>query len=154
MKEILSRPEWQIILAHPAAQFPTWAHPLTSAGADLCAVEPMVIKPFDRVLIDVGLKCALPSYLYGSIRSKSGNFLKAGLFVDGVIDCDYRGHWMVPAMNMSQEDIYIKPGDQVAQVIIQAKLQPEIKAVGELPPTTRGRGGFGSTGGGISDPRT
>ena len=64
----------------------------------------------------------------------------------GVIDSDYRGGWMVPLRNLSGQDKTVEPGQRIAQVVFMAAAEPEAVEAEELSPTTRGRGGFGSTG--------
>ena len=122
-----------------------------SAGMDLRAnLElPIIIGPLERVLIKTGLFIELPSGYEAQVRTRSGMALKKGLSVlnsPGTIDADYRGEIGVILVNISNEQQEVKDGDRVAQLIIASIEQPELIEVKELNKTTRGAGGFGSTG--------
>lgn len=124
-----------------------------AAGFDLCALcgdEPITVKPMQRMLIPTGLSMQLPSSEYvGLVFARSGLSLKQGLAMAngvGVIDSDYRGELCVPAINLSGEDIVIENGQRIAQLVIMPVCIPEVQEAAELCETTRGSGGFGSTG--------
>ena len=122
-----------------------------SAGMDLRAnLElPIIIGPLERVLIKTGLFIELPSGYEAQVRTRSGMALKKGLSVlnsPGTIDADYRGEIGVILVNISNEQQEVKDGDRVAQLIIASIEQPKLIEVKELNKTTRGAGGFGSTG--------
>ena len=132
-------------------------HPLPSyetnqsAGMDLRAnlKESVIIGPLERILITTGLFIELPAGFEAQVRTRSGMALKKGLSVlnsPGTIDADYRGEIGVILVNISNEDQKINDGDRIAQLIITAVKQPKLIEVKELNKTTRGTGGFGSTG--------
>ena len=132
-------------------------HPLPSyetnqsAGMDLRAnlKESVIIGPLDRILITTGLFIELPAGFEAQVRTRSGMALKKGLSVlnsPGTIDADYRGEIGVILVNISNEDQKINDGDRIAQLIVAAVKQPKLIEVKELNKTTRGTGGFGSTG--------
>ena len=132
-------------------------HPLPSyetnqsAGMDLRAnlEETVIIGPLERILITTGLFIELPAGFEAQVRTRSGMALKKGLSVlnsPGTIDADYRGEIGVILVNISNEDQKINDGDRIAQLIVAAVKQPKLIEVKELNKTTRGTGGFGSTG--------
>ena len=132
-------------------------HPLPSyetnqsAGMDLRAnlEETVIIGPLERILITTGLFIELPAGFEAQVRTRSGMALKKGLSVlnsPGTIDADYRGEIGVILVNISNEDQEINDGDRIAQLIVAAVKQPKLIEVKELNKTTRGTGGFGSTG--------
>lgn len=129
---------------------PTYATP-QSAGMDLRAniEEPIVLKPFERRLIQTGLYIALPVGFEAQIRPRSGLALKHGITVlnsPGTIDADYRGELMVLLINLSQEEFVINPGERVAQMVIARHEQVDFELVEQLDDTERGAGGYGHTG--------
>jgi dUTP pyrophosphatase len=132
-------------------------HPLpayetsSSAGMDLRANidHPLTIAPLSRVLIKTGLYIELPNGFEAQIRTRSGMALKKGLSVlnsPGTIDADYRGEIGVILINISEQKQEINDGDRIAQMVIAKVEQPSLVEVKELNKTTRGAGGFGSTG--------
>ena len=132
-------------------------HPLpayetsSSAGMDLRANidHPLTIGPLSRVLIKTGLYIELPNGFEAQIRTRSGMALKKGLSVlnsPGTIDADYRGEIGVILINISEQKQEINDGDRIAQMVIAKVEQPALVEVKELNKTTRGAGGFGSTG--------
>lgn len=122
-----------------------------SAGMDLRANidAPILIKPLDRKLIPTGLHIALPEGYEAQIRPRSGLTIKNGITIintPGTIDPDYRGDVGVILVNISNEDFVVKPGDRIAQMIINKFEQAEFEVVEELDETERGEGGYGHTG--------
>lgn len=122
-----------------------------SAGMDLCAAIPddVVIKPFERKLIPTGIAISLPEGLEAQIRPRSGLALKNGISIPnspGTIDADYRGEICVILINLSQDDYTVTPGSRIAQMVIAEYKRAHWNLVEELSETTRGTGGFGSTG--------
>ena len=122
-----------------------------AAGMDLCAFlkEPVTLKSLERKLIPTGLKIELPHGYEAQIRPRSGMSIKHGITLVncvGTIDEDYRGEVCVPAINLSKEDFTINNGDRIAQMVIAPVTKAKIEVVSELSETTRGEGGFGSTG--------
>ena len=120
-----------------------------AAGYDLYSsnTEDIVIKAQGKSLIPTGISYAIPHGNYGRIAPRSGLAWKKHLDVGaGVIDSDYRGEVRVVLFNLAQEDYVVSPGDRIAQMIIEKVVPTQIVEVADLEETTRGAGGFGSTG--------
>ena len=122
-----------------------------SAGVDLRANldEEIHIKSLERVLVKTGLYIQLPNGYEAQVRPRSGLALKKGISVlnsPGTIDADYRGEIGVILVNLSTEEFTIANGDRIAQLVIAKHEQAQWVTVEELSETTRGEGGFGSTG--------
>ena len=123
-----------------------------SAAMDLraCVSEPVVIAPGARVVVPSGIAIALPSSEYVALLfARSGLAAKGGVCLAngvGVIDSDYRGEIGVALLNTGSDPYTILPGDRIAQLMVTPVVQPAVELVEELPETTRGAGGFGSTG--------
>lgn len=129
---------------------PSYETPL-SAGMDIPAAvnEDIIIEPGDIKLIPTGFALAIPSGYEVQIRPRSGLAVKHGITLinsPGTIDADYRGEIKVPLINHGKEPFTIKRGDRIAQMVVAAVVQPEIKLVDLLDETERGDGGFGHTG--------
>ena len=124
-----------------------------AAGFDLLAAVPedgaLFLDPSDRVLVPTGLVFELPQGYEAQVRPRSGLALKHGLTVlnsPGTIDADYRGEVKVLLINLGSERFLIQRGDRIAQAVIAPVTHVEIVAADALSVTTRGGGGFGSTG--------
>lgn len=131
---------------NPSAILPTYAHP-GDAGMDMYACETVVIHAGERGLVSTGVAMAIPHGSVGLIWDKSGLAHKNGLTtLAGVIDASYRGEIHVVALNTSNHDYTVEQGAKVAQMLIQSVTQVELQEVASLDDTTRGNGGFGSTG--------
>ncbi len=122
-----------------------------AAGMDLCAAinEPVTLKPLERKLIPTGLKIELEHGYEAQVRPRSGLSIKHGITLInciGTIDEDYRGEVCIPMVNVSNEEYTILPDERIAQMVIAKYEQAKIEVVTELTETTRGEGGFGSTG--------
>lgn len=122
-----------------------------SAGMDLTANlnQPITLKPLERALIPTGLFIALPAGYEAQIRPRSGLAFKHGITVlnsPGTIDADYRGEIKVLLINLSNTDFTINDGERIAQMIITSYATVQWQLVEELDNTSRGDGGFGSTG--------
>ncbi|MGK2923875.1 MAG: dUTP diphosphatase [Methyloceanibacter sp.] len=124
-----------------------------AAGFDLLAAMPedgtLMLDPSDRVLVPTGLVFELPPGYEAQIRPRSGLALKHGVTVlnsPGTIDADYRGEVKVLLINLGSERFLIQRGDRIAQAVIAPVTHVEIVAADALSDTTRGDGGFGSTG--------
>ncbi len=136
----------QVKKLHPAAILPSFAHD-TDAGMDLCTVAEVIILSGERIVIPTGLAMKIPEGYVGLIWDKSGVATKRGLkTLAGVIDAGYRGEVMVALYNTGTESQTFAAGDKVAQMLIQKVEQPTLVVVAELDETSRGTGGFGSTG--------
>lgn len=124
---------------------------LGSAGLDLqAAIEDCeLLKPGEFKLIKTGIAIALEKGFEAQIRSRSGLALKNGIAVlnsPGTIDSDYRGEICVILINHSKQDFTITRGMRIAQMVISRHETVKILVVDNLEETTRGEGGFGSTG--------
>ncbi len=122
-----------------------------SAGMDLVAAisNDVVLKAGQSILIETGIAIALEEGYEAQIRPRSGLALKNGITVlntPGTIDSDYRGEICVILINHSQQDFVINRGMRIAQMIIAKYEQAKIEVVNDLDETSRGQGGFGSTG--------
>ena len=122
-----------------------------AAGMDLyAAVNPEITIPAGEwKLVPTGISIALPEGYEAQVRPRSGLALKQGVSIlntPGTVDADYRGEVGVILMNHSQENLVIKRGDRIAQMIINKIERIEFEEVEELPETERGDGGFGHTG--------
>ena len=112
-------------------------------------VDELIIYPGGRALVPTGLKMALPAGFEAQVRPRSGLALKYGVTVlntPGTIDSDYRGDIGVVLMNNSTEPFHVRTGDRIAQLVIAKHEQVQFIPVDELNETSRGTGGFGSTG--------
>ena len=122
-----------------------------AAGMDLCAAisEPVTLKPLERKLIPTGLKIELEHGYEAQVRPRSGLSIKHGITLInciGTIDEDYRGEVCIPMVNISNEEYTILPDERIAQMVIAKYDQAKVEVVTELTETSRGEGGFGSTG--------
>ena len=122
-----------------------------SAGMDVRAnlSEPIVLKPLARALVPTGLFVELPAGFEMQVRPRSGLAAKYGLTVlnaSGTVDADYRGEVKVILANLSADEFVINDGERIAQLVVARHEQVEWEQTEELSDTTRGAGGFGSTG--------
>ena len=120
-----------------------------AAGLDLRAADAATLKPGSRVLMRTGIAIALPAGHEAQVRPRSGLAVKHGVTVlnaPGTIDEDYRGEIKVPLINHGQVDFIIQRGDRIAQMVIAPVVQIQLVEVRSLDETTRGVGGFGSSG--------
>jgi dUTP pyrophosphatase len=122
-----------------------------SAGMDLLAAidEPITLKFGEIKLVKTGIAFALEQGFEAQVRPRSGLALKNGITVlntPGTIDSDYRGEVCVILINHSQTDFVITRGMRIAQVVIAKYEQAQVVEVESLDETSRGAGGFGSTG--------
>lgn len=122
-----------------------------SAGMDLRAAvgDPVLIAPGDIALVPTGFKIALPSGFEAQVRPRSGLALKKGITIPnspGTIDADYRGEVGVILQNLGKQVFVIERGDRIAQMVIAPVTRAVWKQQVSLTETSRGTGGFGSTG--------
>jgi dUTP pyrophosphatase len=132
---------------HPLPNYETTA----SAGMDLRAdlTSSITLAPLGRVIVKTGLFIELPIGYEAQVRPRSGLAIKKGITVlnsPGTVDADYRGEIGVILVNLSNEDFVIENGERIAQLIIAKHERAEWIEVQELSETSRGEGGFGSTG--------
>lgn len=124
---------------------------IASAGMDLRAnlSESRTLKPLERSIVGTGLFIELPIGYEAQVRPRSGLAAKKGITVlnaPGTVDADYRGEIGVILVNLSNEDFIIQNGERIAQLVIAKHERAEWSEVNELSVTSRGEGGFGSTG--------
>jgi dUTP pyrophosphatase len=121
-----------------------------AAGADVQSAEDFHLTAGRSAAIHTGLAFAVPAGYEMQVRSRSGLAAKHAVFVTngiGTIDCDYRGEVMVLLTNAGKEDLKIKQGDRIAQLVFAPTYRPvAVSLAEELPATDRGVGGLGSTG--------
>ncbi|KAK3270731.1 hypothetical protein CYMTET_20883 [Cymbomonas tetramitiformis] len=118
-----------------------------AAGYDLSSAKDTVVPARGKALVATDLSIAVPEDTYGRVAPRSGLAWKHSIDVGaGVIDADYRGPLGVILFNLSDNDFEVKQGDRIAQLILERIRTPEVLVVEELEDTTRGAGGFGSTG--------
>ena len=125
-----------------------------ASGMDLLAAidadTPLTVAPGRRALVPTGLAMALPSGFEAQIRPRSGLALRHGVTVlnsPGTIDADYRGEIAVILINLGEKDFTIERGARIAQMVIQGVTRARWREMETLPGSSRGAGGFGSTGG-------
>ena len=122
-----------------------------SAGMDVRSFieSPIILKPFERKLVNTGLYAQLEKGYEIQVRPRSGLALKKGITVlnsPGTIDADYRGEIGVVLINLSNDDFTINSGDRIAQLVVSKHEQPNLEQTDSLDSTSRGEKGFGSTG--------
>lgn len=127
------------------AIIPKYAHE-GDAGMDLFSTQEFILKPKHRAIIGTGISIELPKGYVSLVWDKSGVASKGIKTMGGVIDSGYRGEYKVVLINLSSENFEIKKGQKIAQVLIQKVESPEIEIVESLEKSSRGSGGFGSTG--------
>jgi dUTP pyrophosphatase len=128
---------------------PRYAHD-GDAGLDLYSATDIEIPPGHRALVSTGIAVSIPEGYAGFVQPRSGLALRSGLsFVNtpGLIDSHYRGEIKIIAINLDPHTpLSVARGDKIAQLVIQRIERVDIAEVDELDDTTRGEGGFGSTG--------
>lgn len=132
---------------HPLPNYET----IASAGMDLRANlnDSITLNPLERAIVKTGLFIELPIGFEAQVRPRSGLAAKKGITVlnsPGTVDADYRGEIGVILVNLSNEAFTVENGERIAQLIIAKHERAEWIEVKELSETSRGEGGFGSTG--------
>jgi len=122
-----------------------------AAGADLRAAidEPLVLAPGERRGVPTGIAIALPAGFECQVRPRSGLALRHGIALvnsPGTVDEDYRGEIQVIMINLGSEPVTINRGDRIAQMVVARYERVEWNEVERLDESSRGAGGFGSTG--------
>jgi dUTP pyrophosphatase len=134
---------------HPDAQLPQQAHH-DDAGHDLHSTEAVNLAPGARAAVGCGFAIALPAGMAALVVPRSGLALKEGLSVlnaPGLIDAGYRGEVKVILVNLDPAEARdVAVGDRIAQLVLVNVPQVQFAEVESLPVSTRGEGGFGSTG--------
>ena len=140
----------RVKLLRAGAKLPTYGS-AEAAGADLyaCLEEPVTIAPGETVFIPTGIALEVPKGCAGLIYARSSMGAKRGLAPAnkvGVIDSDYRGEVRVVLLNHSPSVQTVEPGERIAQLLITPVFTPGFVQAEALDDTSRGTGGFGSTG--------
>lgn len=129
----------------PLAKLPQRAHP-TDSGADLFALERTVLPARAITKVRTGIAVELPENTSGIIWGKSSVESKGIKAMAGLVDAPYRGELIVCMYNLNEQDFVFEAGQKVAQLVVLPTLYPAFEEVSELTDTSRGEGGFGSTG--------
>jgi dUTP pyrophosphatase len=133
----------------PDAVLPSRAHP-GDAGLDLRSAVDVEVAPGERALVPTGVAVAIPDGHAGLVLPRSGLASKHGLTManaPGLIDAGYRGEVICAVVNLDRDTrVRISKGERIAQLVVVGVPALAGEWVEELPPTTRGEGGFGSTG--------
>jgi dUTP pyrophosphatase len=138
----------KVRLLDEKARLPEYAHK-SDAGLDLFSTVTTVISPGESSLIPTGISIQLPPQTEAQIRPRSGLALKHQITVlnsPGTIDADYRGEIGVILINHGKLPFTVEVGMKIAQMVIKPIIYIEIEEVDNLNQTSRGSGGFGSTG--------
>lgn len=133
----------------PEATLPAYAHP-GDAGLDLSAAVEVVLEPGQARLIATGISVELPPGTEAQIRPRSGLALRHSVTVlntPGTIDEGYRGEVGVVLINHGTRSVKVERGMRIAQLVVAARLEVEVREVEALSKADRGAAGFGSTGG-------
>ena len=138
----------KVKLLNENARLPQYAHE-GDAGLDLFAAAEATIEPGDSALIPTGISIQLPPHTEAQVRPRSGLALKHQITVlntPGTIDEGYRGEVGVILINHGKVPFHVSIGMKIAQMVVKPVLQVVVEKVEELNSSTRGEGGFGSTG--------
>ena len=133
----------------PSVPLPVYARE-GDAGLDLHAAHDLTLEPGARGVVGTGLAVAIPAGYAGLMLPRSGLALTQGLSIlntPGLVDSGYRGEMKVLLVNHGATSVTVQHGQRVAQLVIQRVEHVQLTEVSELPPSERGTGGFGSTGG-------
>lgn len=125
-----------------------------AAGLDIAACLPegtecVVLKPGATAVVPTGWAIAVPPGYEAQARPRSGLASRHGVTLPnapGTIDSDYRGEVKIPLINLGREEFLVVHGMRIAQIVIAPVVQAAVREVADLEETTRGAGGFGSTG--------
>lgn len=146
----VDEPEVQILRLDPHLPVPSYAHP-GDAGADLAARERVVLAPGERSLVPTGIALALPVGWAAFVHPRSGLAARSGVTIvnaPGTVDAGYRGEVQVCLLNTDRsQPVILERGDLIAQLVFQRVGRARFVEVDALPPSRRGTGGHGSTGG-------
>jgi dUTP pyrophosphatase len=130
------------------AVLPAYAHP-GDAGLDLYSAVSASLEPGERKLIGTGISIELPPHTEGAVRPRSGLALKHGVTVlnsPGTIDSGYRGEVGIILINHGPARFDVQPGMKIAQLVVAPCLSVDVQEISDLTSSSRGQGGFGSTG--------
>jgi dUTP pyrophosphatase len=148
----LVRPPVAVLITRldPGLPVPAVARP-GDAGVDLTCAADVLLGPGERAMVGTGIAIALPDGYAGFVHPRSGLAARAGLSIvnaPGTIDAGYRGEISVCLINLDpRTELQLRRGDRIAQLVVQEVERVRFVEVTELPPSERGSGGYGSTGG-------
>jgi dUTP pyrophosphatase len=147
---VSGRPQVRFKRLRPGAVLPRYMSARAS-GMDLSAAadEEITLAPQERAGVPTGWAMELPPGFEGQVRPRSGLSSKHGVTVvnaPGTIDNDYRGELVVLLVNLGREPYTVAPRDRIAQLVVAPVVQAEVIEADELTDTSRGSGGFGSSG--------
>ena len=141
--------EIDVVRLDPDLPLPSYAH-AGDAGADLYLRADVTLAPGERALVDTGVAIALPEGYAAFVHPRSGLAAKHGVTIvnaPGTVDAGYRGEIKVILLNSdAREQVALRRGDRIAQLVIQRVERAAFREVDELPRSDRGAGGHGSTG--------
>ncbi len=135
----------KVLKIRAEAKLPVYSH-RGDAGLDLFSCEDLVLEAGEARPVPTGIKMAIPEGHVGLVWDKSGISLVAVHRLAGVIDAGYRGEVRVVLINLGREPFVIGKGMKIAQLLVQPVISIEVVETQELDETSRGEGGFGSTG--------
>lgn len=129
------------------AKMPHRAHDF-DAGSDLCALDGAVLHAYGgSAVFDTGVHIQIPESCAGFVKGRSGLAFNHGIIAhEGTIDYGYTGSIKVRLFNFGEDDYVVKPGDRIAQLVIQPVVLTPFEQVKKLDKSERGSSGFGSTG--------
>lgn len=134
----------------PGVPLPAYAHD-ADAGADLAAAADVTLEPGERALVPTGIAIALPDGWAAFVHPRSGLAAREGITIvnaPGTVDAGFRGEIRVCLLNTdARRRVILRRGDLIAQLIFQRVARATFTEVDELPASSRGEGGHGSTGG-------
>ena len=144
------QPDVLITRLDPRVPVPAYAHP-GDAGADLVTTVGATLAPGERALLPTGIAIALPDGYAAFVHPRSGLAVRYGVALvnaPGTVDAGYRGEIRVSVVNLDPAaPVTFRPGDRIAQLVVQRVARARFHEVASLPGSARGSGGFGSTGG-------
>jgi dUTP pyrophosphatase len=137
--------ELKVKRINPEAKLPVYGHP-GDAGLDLFSVVDRDLAPGDVFAVPTGVQVAVPAGHVGLVWDKSGISLKSVHRLAGVIDAGYRGEVQVVLINLGAAPFPVRKGMKIAQMLVQPVAAVTVVEADSLDDTSRGEGGFGSTG--------
>ena len=137
--------ELRVKRIHPEAKLPVYGHP-GDAGLDLFSVVDHDLAPGEVFAVPTGIQIAVPAGHVGLVWDKSGIALKSVHRLAGVVDAGYRGEVQVVMINLGAAPFSIRKGMKIAQILVQPVAAVTVVEAEGLDGTSRGEGGFGSTG--------
>ena len=137
--------ELRVKRIHPEAKLPVYGHP-GDAGLDLFSVVDRELGPGEVFAVPTGIQVAIPAGHVGLVWDKSGISLQKVHRLAGVVDSGYRGEVQVVMINLGAAPFAVRKGMKIAQMLIQPVAAVEVVESDSLDGTSRGEGGFGSTG--------